>query len=472
MSRDIALRTSKNTLMLVVGTLARMVAGFAFVLYSADSLGVEGFGKFSIASLYFELFLGLAATAMGTLLTRDIARWRRAATSLFGSAMVGSLGMCLLAPLAMFPLAWGFGYSNDTIQAIGLAAIAMFPASICVLAEAAFVARERAEFVTMGSIVESLFRVISGIVLLKLGFGIIALIMILLVSRVLLLVAYLPLLLTIMPAPWGFSWRRTARFAKRWRVFAAENWMAAIYTNLDVLVLSALAGESAAGVYTAAGKLVRLGTVFTRSYTTAVFPVMARLFGESQDSFQRLYHQTIRFMCAMALPAIIGVSVLADRIVELLYNDQYADAAAVLRVLMWVLLVEFLNPFLSHALFAQGRQHHSMRVAAISLFANSIASVTLVYYFGAVGAAVACVFSGAVATCCYMNYAMSRTELIETATIGLRVLVAACGMGVVLQVVHQQSWVLIGFCGVVIYFSLAYLVHAIRREDLDFFLRA
>jgi len=468
MSRNKALRTSKNATMLLLGTMTRMVASFAFVLYSASLLGVEGLGKLSISIHFFELFLSLTATAVGIILTRDVARWPRNLNSLLTSAVIVVLALSCLAPLAMLPLGIAFGYSNDTLHAIGVACVAMFPSAICVLIEATFVARERAEFITFGTVLESLLRVLLSFLVLWYGYGIVELMWVVVLSRSALSLAYWFCLYRSERLEWRFSFAATRRFFLRWRVFAAENWMATIYSNLDVLVLSSVAGEISVGLYSAAWKFVRLGSVFAKSFTTAVFPVMSRMYVDSRDSFHRLFQHTIRIMCVIAMPAITIVSVLPDRIVDLLYKDEFAEAAPILRILIWVLLIEFLNPFLSYVLFAQGKQRRSMYVAAISLGVNSVATYFLVQEYGARGAAGGCIVGGFVATLCYLWFTAKINE-IQTLVLEMgRVFLAACGLGVTVYLVRDTSWPIVFVVAAVTYPILLFTVKAIRINDLRF----
>ncbi len=469
MNRDTARRTSKNAVMLLTGTMTRMVASFAFVLYCAANLGVEGFGKYSIAIHYFELFLSLVATAVGILLTRDIARWPKHLPELLTSAIALTTLLCLGAPLCMFLLAFVSNYSSDTNSAILIASLAVIPAAICVLLEAVFVARERAEFVTLGTAIESTLKIALSFAVLWMGYGINSLIFVVLVTRLILIASYWIGLQRLGEFQVRFSLTRTVRFAQRWRVFAAENWMATINSSLDILLLSWISGEVATGLYSAAFKLVRLGAVVAKSYTTAVFPVMSRLAGQSCAALEQLYYHTIRVMSVLAFAAIAGVAILPSRFIEMLYPGEYADAAPVLQVLILVLWLEFLNPFLSHVLFAQGKQHRSMHVAAISLAVNAITTFLLTHQFGAVGAAIGTVIGGFIATCCYLRFTSSSRGIAQTVGETLRVFLAAAALGGCIFFMRDYHLAAIILVCLGVYPVLLFLTGAMRLQDIRYF---
>ena len=469
MNRSTTLRTSKNAIMLLAGTMMRMVASFAFVLYCSAILGLQGFGQFTIALHYTDLLTSLTGASVGILLTRDIARWPRHINQLLTAAITMAMVLGTASPLLMYGTSRILGYSSETHHAMMIGAIAIIPAAIALVFEAAFVALERAEFVTIGSVVESLTRIGAGVVVLMFGYGLFGLMWVMVGVRIAMCLVYVVCLHRLVPIRLNFNRRRAVRFASRWRVFAAENWMATIYTSLDVIILSWLAGERAVGLYSAAWKIVRLGTVVAKSYTTAVFPVMSRMFSQSRESFDQLYRHTIRVMCTLALPAIAVITVIPDRIINLLFTDEYAEAASVLRVLIWVLLIEFLNPFLSHALFAQGRQHRSMIVAAISLVVNLVATYLLVQWYGAVGAALGTILGGFVATCCYLGFAIPARQIMLTFWGVSRVLLAAAGLGLAVTYAREMPWLVLAAISIGVYAPLLFIVGAIRPDDVSYF---
>lgn len=465
---NVARRTGKNTLMLLFGTLFRMFVSFGFIIYAADQLGVEGFGVYSIGIHYFELFLSLSATAIGILLTRDIAKWKRRADELTTSACVFALILAVLGALVMVGLTMVFQFSAASTQVIMVASLALLPAALSAVLEAVLVAHERAEFVALSVSIESLARVLASIAAIFMGCGLATLFVILIVTRVIQLLVFYISVRHVMALRFQFSSRGFARFTRRWRMFAAENWMATIYTNLDVLVLSWLTGEVAVGLYSAAWKIVRLGSVAAKTYTTAVFPLLARLHQRSIKQFEKVNMDTIRLMCVIAIPIVIVTSILSDRIIGLVYySGKYTEAIPVLQVLIWVLLLEFLNPFLSHTLFARGRQDCSMYVAAIALVVNTIATLALVHNYGALGAAFGTVIGGLVATICYMKFALTRPEIIKTIHSILRVLVASCIVGLSLLLVRDASWFVLVLVGLLVYPALVWLLRLVSQRDID-----
>ncbi len=205
MSPNSIRRTSKNTAMLFGGTLTRMVASFALVLYAARKLGVEGFGGYSIAIHYFELVLSLSATAVGILLIRDLARWTKQQNHLLTSAALLLAVLSMVATAGMLALSVLCGFQPTTKVALQLISLATIPASFCVLFEAAFVAKERAEFVMLGTSIESGLRIGLSLAALWLGFGVLALVGIFIVVRCLLFVCYGVCLHRIAALTVGFS---------------------------------------------------------------------------------------------------------------------------------------------------------------------------------------------------------------------------------------------------------------------------
>jgi O-antigen/teichoic acid export membrane protein len=465
--QNTALRVSKNTSVLFLGTVSRMLFSFAFTVYIARFLGVEGFGKVALTERYFELFLSLSATGLTILIIREIAKKPALLNRYLTSSVILVTGLTVIAGGIMVVIANVFGYASDTRAAMYIAAIALLPATIGLILEAIFVAFEQAEYVTYGTIFESLLRTGLGVLVLQLGYGLLALFVVLVVVRVCQLTLYLIFLRRQnLKLRWDYDWPFFKRMLRDWRVFALEAWVSNINNSSGVILLSILLGEAAVGLYVAAGKLLRLGRVVAQSYTTAIFPHLSRVFEVSKEMFQRLSEGSLKYMLALVFPFIIAVYVLADRLIIWFYTDEYARSVPILRVLVWILLLSFFNPFLSRILSARGEQRKSLQVALVKLICLTATSFWMIQFWGEIGLAWSSLLSTSVAFCLYFVFVLKGEGIVRVLLSLARPAVAAVSLGAFLLILRNAQPIPVLIFGGILYVILLFMLRVLSSSDL------
>ena len=435
-----ATRVSKNAGMLLLGTVVRMVFTFAFVVYVARYLGVTGYGKYALTTQLFELFLSLTATGFGILVTRESAKHADWLSHHLLELVTMIVTLATIAGCALAIVARVAGYAPDTQMAIYIACAALIPAALNSVAEAAFIAFEKAEVVAGGVALEGLIRISLCFAALLMGYGLLSLFVILVFTRWMQFFIYVPLLRKRLPSiELRFSIHEMLALAREWRVFAAETWVATLYLSLDVVLLSLYYGETAVGLYDAAWKLIRFGPVIASSFTMAVFPYMSRLYVNAKDTFQLVSEQSVKYILAGILPAVLCITIFADRIVLFLFSQQYAESAGVLRILAWLLIPQFLNPFLSRILYARGQQKRSLAVAIVGLTTFLSVAFFLIPAFGPYGTAWTMVISSYAALVAYFWHSMLGTDRRPLLVIFMRQAVAAAGLLLVLLLMKNSQ---------------------------------
>lgn len=466
MPQSVASRVTKNTAALLIGRASVMGFSVLFVIYAARFLGVEDFGRLELVRGYFELFLSLCTTGLSILLTREIAKRPEHGGRYLTCALV--------LILALMPFAWGMmvslgyllGYVAETRSAMLLACAALLPGTLSLLCAAVFVAFEKAEYVTYGTILENVVRNGLSFLALWLGYGVLALLGILIVARVCLLLFYLYAMRRCLPR---FRWAYDGLFFKglvrEWRVFAYETWLSDLFWNLDVIVISTLHGERVVELYAAAYRLLNLGVAVADSYRTAIFPYLSRLVEESQERFQRLTEGSLTYMVVFVLPCVGVVAVCADDLIRLFYGQAYEAAVPMLRVLIWVLVLRYLNPFLSHLLYAQGKPRQTLLVAAISLLCHAGLAAWFIPKGGGGGAAWALLVSITLAFTLYLGFVMQGAQLQRMLTILGRILLAAVGAGLCLLMLQAQPTLLLLGGAVLVYVGLLFGLGVVPMMD-------
>jgi O-antigen/teichoic acid export membrane protein len=393
---------TKNAAALFVGRTLVMALSFVLTLYAARLLGLTGFGRYALARTYFDLLLTLGGTGLGILITREIAKTPSQGPRYLGTAAPLGIGVMAITGGLLVLLSPAIGYGPDVRAMLALACVALVPASFALLSEAVFVAIGKSQYVMVGTSAEGLAYASAGLVLLTVGYAAQSLFVALLITRTLLALLYAVLLwrhFGELPRPGSYAF--TKQLCRDWRVFACENWLANLTGNSATIVLSIVQQEAAVGIYTAASKLVSFGTPLVTSFTGAMFPYMSRLYGESSRALRRVAEESLKYMVAAALPGVVIISVFADRIIWILYGDRYAAAVPVLRIVIWVFVFNFVNPFVSHILFARGEQAVSLRVGVVTFLVSVGSSLALIPRWGAAGAAYTVLVSSALACCLF-----------------------------------------------------------------------
>ena len=90
---------------------------------------------------------------------------------------------------------------------------------------------------------------------------------------------------------------------------------------------------------------------------------------------------------AVALPLCLGLAILAQPAVTLVFGRSYASAAPALRVLVWFLLLSMLNSLTGYTLIAAGLERRFLRNITIGATFSLVLNVAGILTMGALGAA-------------------------------------------------------------------------------------
>ena len=464
-------KVTRSAAALFVGRALVMMLSFLFLIGAARFLGPSGFGKYMLARMYFDLLLSLSVTGLAILITREIAKTPASGPVYLGTSAPLVIGLsALLSGLLVLvsPLA---GYDADVRSMLWLVSLALIPASFAMLCEAVFVAIGKAQYVMVGTFGEGALYAGTGLVLLWQGHGGHALLTALAATRGTLATLYALRVWRLfgqMPRPGSYAF--TTRLCRDWRTFACENWLANLTSNMSTIVLSIFHPETTVGLYAAASRITNFGAPLIASFTSAMFPHLSRLHEESSPSFRRVGEESLKYMVAVALPGVVIIATFADWIITTMYGSSYRSAIPVLRIVIWVFVLNFINPFMSHVLFARGEQMTSLRVSAVTSVVSLTLSLLLIPTWGAIGAAGALLGSGLLACCLFCAAAFRPNRSPVLLTFGKGAIAAAVLAGFLMAWPHAHPAALaIGAPGVYVGALLMLRMSSVR--EVSTFLR-
>ncbi len=177
--------------------------------------------------------------------------------------------------------------------------------------------------------------------------------------------------------------RRLMRYASALLVIDASY---AVYGQLDLLLVGALLGTGAAGIYGAPVKLTTFLHYPGLAAANTIAPRMARHPGHEPDleSFERGLRYLVLFQAALVAPMVIW----AEPITDLLLGSQYAESADVIRALAPLVFLKGFAPLLSLSVNYVGEARRRVPIAVALVILSAVLCVVGIELYGVVGAAI------------------------------------------------------------------------------------
>ena len=165
---------------------------------------------------------------------------------------------------------------------------------------------------------------------------------------------------------------------------AANGGLQMLSPRVEFLVLSLLAGDRETGVFLAALRVFEFLGMVPNAVAQGAMPALTR---EAIQGGEGVRRRTAATMALVAAPAALGLVLVAEGVVGLLFGGAYADGASSLRILAAALLPLFMNALFSWGLLASGRAAWLPRLTGLRVVAAVCLALVLVPRLGATGAA-------------------------------------------------------------------------------------
>ena len=134
------------------------------------------------------------------------------------------------------------------------------------------------------------------------------------------------------------------------------------------LDMEAIAGMAELGLYTVAATLSELGGMIVSRLTQQVlYPIFSRVFRERPADLRSSYYKARLALDAVVLPLAGAGAVLAPVVIDVLYDDRYANAGWMLRVLMFRVVVAAVLTPCETCLFSSGQSRSGFSRSALRM---------------------------------------------------------------------------------------------------------
>ena len=371
----------------------------ALTLYLARKLDPDGYGLFVVAMgvgalVMLPADLGLSQSAARFLAERmgDRTAMARVFASAFGVKIAAAALFSGLLFACATPIANAYNLP-DLVWPLRAMAFATFAQSVFTLPRVAFegIGRMRSDWQLVGG--ESTVELTASIVIVALGGGaagavwgraigyaVGALLGVVIIVRLLGAEA-----LRFRSGPRGFV-TRLVRYGFALMIIDSV-W--AVFAQVDVLLVGAILGAGAAGVFGAPLRLTAFLSYPASAITAGVAPRLARREGGDEgEPDTRALEIGLRTLIAFQSLAIAPLIVWAEPIVNLLLGDGYGESAGVMRALVPFVFLAGPTRLMTISVNYLGEARRRILYAIAALALNVVLDLILIHQIGVVGAAV------------------------------------------------------------------------------------
>lgn len=227
--------------------------------------------------------------------------------------------------------------------------------------------------------------------------------------------------------------------------------------------------EGDIGRYTAAARLVVFILIFHRIGLQVITPFLYQHYKENMDRYRRIVRISTQYLGALGIAMGVGMFVLADEIIQLLYKPQLWNAADALRVFAIFLIIRFIG-ITSSQIFATS-QHQPLRtkLELLSVGINILLNIVCIPKYGFIGGAISTLVTETVFQ--IIMYVVSRRLIQDSLTHALIRLLPAVLAGIMMgaAIYYLKQWVYFLITipiGVLLYTFLLYIFRFFSKQDL------
>lgn len=383
-----------NTSWLFFEQCIRVVTGLLIGIWVARYLGPKQYGLLSYVMAFVAIFGPVARFGFERILVRDLVKDAYAQHYRLGTAfwlrLVGAVVSLVLVLLSSF-----FTNHVSTTQTyILIIAFALFFQSFEVV-EAFFQAKVQSKSIALSRLVQLFFSAVLKIYFIWIEAPLFWFVIIILFEQIVLAFALLfiyqrqsnPRFIGV------FDQALAKQYLKQCLPVILSGVVLMIQMRVDQLMLKAMIGDEAVGIYTSANRLIEALLFVPGLLISALFPAIINAREVSILQYRKRLFHLYRLMMVLFIIVAIPVYLFSESIIIFLYGNAYASAAALLMVMSLRILLINYDAVRNAFLMAENQVKYLLFSTTIGALLNIILNYYWIPEFQAMGAVYATLIS-------------------------------------------------------------------------------
>ena len=460
----------RNSMVVTGGGGIVRLLGFAYTIFVVRHLGDDAYGHLAIISSFVGLFSVFFELGTSQYVERSVAQDRSRLPQLLWTLIVVRFTLAIAGIILLTGLATLFHYEQVVVLGILLFTLTFIFSSVQVAFQTILSSHERYDLWTAVLIIGQLATMALGTFVLLQGGGVLALVAVGPIAMVLQIACTIAATrsLKLGALPFRFDVREVLPFLRACLPFGLTSLALTITMNVDTFILGLLQPSNVVGWYSAAYRLVPTIVSLLGGFLTVITPSLARLYISDPEAVRTWTRGSLKWLAMFGLPAAVGISLLAAKIIGLFYGADFGPAAPVLALIAWDIPLRLFNAFAGNVTAAVGLERPAWRIYMTGAVLGIVLYIPAILFFGIMGAAAITVLTDGINSVLLMRLLSRHMQADQLLPILLRIFLTAIAMGVVVFLVNPHLPLPVTvLAGVLVYGTAARILGLIDDATLN-----
>lgn len=462
---------AKNTSYLTLALIFQKIISFTYFTLLARYVGPANLGKYYFALSFTTIFAIFIDLGFANVLTREVAKDSSRSETWLANILALKVPLAFLSLAAVFILINVLGYDPLTRNLVYICSICMVLDSFTATFFAVVRGFHNLKYESISSVIFQVIVLSFGYGALLLGGGLIpAMFALALASTYNFIYALIILKNKINVAiKLIYDKKLTKEILTISWPFAVYAIFQRLYTYLDSVFLSVMAGDEQVGLYQIAFKIIFALQFLPMAFTASLYPAMSSYWQNNRKQLIISFERALSYLIIISLPIIVGAVVLADKII-LLFKTGYGGALLPLQISIISLFFIFLNFPIGSLLNACDKQRKNTLNMSIITITSIVLNLILIPRYQAIGASITVLITNGLMFILgiYWVKKIIPYRAKKNIVIMSKVLFACLVMGLIIYFGKNYLNVFVAtILGSLIYFALLLALGGFRRSDLN-----
>ncbi|WP_298500656.1 flippase [uncultured Methanobrevibacter sp.] len=455
-----------NMSWLMVSQIITSICAFVWTILMARYLGPSDYGIFGTAVSFTVLFSVLSDFGVTTYIVRSISIDLEHEDKYLNNAISLKLFLSLLYLSAVTIALLLLGWDNYVVLICLLFAIESLIKSFQFAFCSSFQAHELMKYQAISNIILNVLTLTFIVIVSFTKFGLLGITFAYIFANIVGLI-YTVLVINnkIIKPRFSFDLSFYKKLILAGIPFALTGIFYTIYYSIDIVMITHFTSTYFTGLYNSAYKLINVLTLFYSIYSSVIFPVMSKLFVDEKDMLHFSFVKSIKYLSLVTIPIAVFTFFYGYDIINI-YGSEYAEAGAVLKILIWTVCFLFVNGACSLILNASHKEYSVTKIYSMAAIFNVILNLILIPKYSVFGASIATVLSEILILLLQFYMVSKINQLPDRHFVFdvLRIFFASGVLAFVLYFLNLNMWVAMPV-SMVVYFAVIILIRTVDPDD-------